>query len=177
MTVTGEGRGKGPELDINGDMLPGWNVIVAYTNQDVRTTKANPGSNQVPGQRFPDIPQNLGSFWTTYEFQQESLKGWKIGGGVIYHGSEPVFAFGGNFEGASSMAAPYATVNLMGAYSFKFADTKMTAQVNVTNLLDAAYYTQAGVLDSFAPRPGFAANATRLCGAPLTILGSLRAEF
>ena len=75
------------------------------------------------------------------------------------------------------MAAPYATVNLMGAYSFKFADTKMTAQVNVTNLLDAAYYTQAGVLDSFAPRPGFAANATRLYGAPLTILGSLKAEF
>ncbi len=42
------------------------------------------------GQRFPNIPRNLASLWTTYEFQDETLKGWKIGGGIIYHGSQPV---------------------------------------------------------------------------------------
>ena len=35
--VTGEARSKGVELDIRGEMLPGWSVIASYANQDVRT--------------------------------------------------------------------------------------------------------------------------------------------
>ena len=35
-----EVRSKGPELDIQGEILPGWNVIATYANQDVRVTKS-----------------------------------------------------------------------------------------------------------------------------------------
>ena len=31
----------GPEVDIQGELLPGWNVIVAYTNQDVRISRGD----------------------------------------------------------------------------------------------------------------------------------------
>ena len=39
--AVGEVRSRGPELDIQGEILPGWNVIATYANQDVRVTKSN----------------------------------------------------------------------------------------------------------------------------------------
>ena len=84
VVVTGAARSKGPELDIQGTLLPGWNVILAYANQDVRVTQQNPGgyiATALEGQRVPGVPQNLGSFWTTYEFQSdcrlERLEDWR----------------------------------------------------------------------------------------------------
>ncbi len=173
--LIGAARSKGPELDVQGTLLPGWDVILAYANQDVKVTQATDGTE---GERLNNVPQNLGSFWTTYEFQDKSLnlKGLKIGGGVIYHGIQPVFAYGGNFQGASANVAGYATVSLMGAYSFKFNGVKLTAQLNVTNLLDATYYTAGYVFASPAATPGYV-GGSRTYGAPRAFLGSLKAEF
>ncbi len=171
--VTGEARSKGPELDVQGTLLPGWDVILAYANQDVRVTKSDNGD---VGQRFPNIPRNLGTFWTTYEFQPDSaLKGWKIGGGVVYHGSQPIYDGSGLYLSPRlPMLSGYATVNLMAAYSFKINDAKVTAQVNITNLFDTTYYTDAFV--RAAPSPAFSQGA-RLYGAPFTVMGSLSAQF
>ncbi|WP_091686286.1 TonB-dependent receptor domain-containing protein [Methylocapsa palsarum] len=172
--LIGEARSKGPELDIQGELLPGWSIILAYANQDVRVTKGSADQPTV-GQRFPNIPQNLGSFWTTYEFQPDSeLKGWKIGGGLIYHGSQPILSFPTNYLGA--MTSGYATVSLMGAYSFKIGDVKLTAQVNVTNLLDATYYGETSVSSGSIPLPGYS-SGLRPYGAPRAIMGSLSAQF
>jgi iron complex outermembrane receptor protein len=174
--VTGAARSKGPELDIQGTLLPGWDVIAAFTNQDVKVTQSNTGS---VGQFFPNTPRNLGSFWTTYEFQDDmwNLKGVKIGGGVVYHGSEPVAVYGSeDFQGASSMTGAYATVNLMAAYSFKCNGVKLTAQLNVTNLLNATYFTSEFVPGTPAPVPGYTIGY-RVYGAPQAFLGSLKAEF
>ncbi len=177
--VTGAARSKGPELDIQGTLLPGWNVILAYANQDVRVTQQNPGgyiATALEGQRVPGVPQNLGSFWTTYEFQPDSaLKGWKIGGGVVYHGSQPAYDYSG--AGLSYLlpnVAGYAIVNLMAAYSFKLAGSDMTAQINVTNLLNHTYYTDAGYL---APLESGLQGGYRTIGAPLAVMGSLSAQF
>ena len=93
--VVGAVRSKGVEFDVQGTLLPGWNVTLAYTNMDARITKTNPGPDQTGtlGQRIPGVPRNLGSFTTSYEFQDDSpLKGLKIGGGVDYHGSQPYSA-------------------------------------------------------------------------------------
>jgi iron complex outermembrane receptor protein len=147
-------------------------VILAYTNQDVRVTKSENGD---VGQRFPNIPRNLATLWTTYEFQQDMLKGLKIGGGVIYHGSQPVLDISRLYLSPMLPLLPdYATVNLMAAYSFKLADAKMTAQVNITNLFDTTYYTE-GVNRVF-PSSKFSFG-NRLYGAPFTVMNSLRAEF
>ena len=40
--LAGAARSTGPELDIQGEILPGWSVIATYTNDDVRVTKAPP---------------------------------------------------------------------------------------------------------------------------------------
>jgi iron complex outermembrane receptor protein len=175
--VTGAERSKGPELDIQGELLPGWNVIVAYTNQDVRIVSTYPGDiTGAAGQRVAATPQNLGTFWTTYEFQPDTaLKGLKIGGGVIYHGSQLPEDFSGqNLSPRLPLVSGYATINLMAAYSFNVADTKMTAQVNVTNLLDHTFYTDAAYFAPYAP--GVQAGE-RVYGAPFSIVGSLRAQI
>ena len=59
----------------------------------------------------------------------------------------------------------YAVVNLLGSYSWKAGPTKLTAQLNVDNLLDKRYFTgsNSGLLGQF--------------GAPRTFLGSIRVEF
>ena len=96
--VVGAGRSTGPELDIQGEILPGWKVIANYTNDDVRVSKAQ--ANNVPdlggslpavGQRFGGVARNQANLWSTYEFQSNSsLKGWKVGVGYHYVGSRPV---------------------------------------------------------------------------------------
>jgi iron complex outermembrane receptor protein len=177
--VDGAVRSKGVEVDVQGTLLPGWNVSLAYSNSDARITKTNPGPDQTGtlGQRIQGVPRNLGSFTTSYEFQDDSpLKGLKIGGGVDYHGSQP---YDGSTQPVGTPQWPllsaYATVNLFTAYSFNIAGTKMTAQVNVTNLLDHTYYTDA--FPFVAPNTPGLSEAYRPYGPPLTILGSLKAEW
>ena len=51
--MAGEVRSKGTELDVQGTILPGWNVILAYTNQDVRITKSYPGDTNEHPRRVP----------------------------------------------------------------------------------------------------------------------------
>jgi iron complex outermembrane receptor protein len=85
---TAAARSTGVEVDIQGEILPGWDVIASYTNQDVRMTSGTGGllGLQKEGQRVAAAPQNLASLLTTYTFHDESLKGLKIGGGYTYPG-------------------------------------------------------------------------------------------
>ena len=176
--VTGAARSKGPEVDIQGEILPGWSVTVAYTNQDVIVTQGGTQFAQLPGQRFEGIPRNLGNFWTTYAFQDETFRGLKIGGGVLYHGSQPInasSATGTNLAPYLPLLPAYATINLMAAYSFNIGETKMTAQVNVTNLLDHTYYTEEAY-DTAYGTPGLG-YGSHVYGAPFSVIGSLSAQF
>lgn len=172
--LTGAARSQGPEVDVRGEILPGWNVIATYTNQDVRVTQDN--NPLKVGTRLPGVPRNLASLWTTYEFQDETLKGLRIGGGYTYRGSQPIYDLSGVFPSTYALLPAWGTVDLMAAYSFKLQDTKFTAQLNINNLFGTTYYTDAV---TFAPRsPGLNQGFSfRAYGAPFAVLGSLRAEF
>jgi iron complex outermembrane recepter protein len=179
--LAGEARSRGPEVDIQGELLPGWNVIVAYTNQDVRITKSSAantdsglGSVQA-GQRFPNVPRNLASLSTTYEFQDATLKGLKVGVSYTYHGSQPVYDSNGGKYGVPPLLASWGTVDLMAGYRFDLDGVKTTAQVNVTNLLARTYYTAASIYD--VPTTGFSLNGERNYGPPFAVRGLLRFEF
>ena len=179
VVLTGEARSRGPEIDIQGELLPGWNVIATYTNQDVRVTKgASLGFGQSgvqPGQRFPNVPRNLASLWSTYEFQDSFLKGLKVGAGYTYHGSQTVQDSTSGRFGVPPLVASWGTVDLMSAYTFDFDGVKTTAQINVTNLFDRTYYTDATVNTN--PTAGFTLGGRVSYGAPFAVRGSLRMEF
>ena len=86
--VVGEARSKGPEVDIQGSPLPGLNMIVAYTNQSTAVTKTYLGDqSNLLGQPFTGIPRNVATFSTTYELQDGSLKGLKLGATYHYNGA------------------------------------------------------------------------------------------
>ncbi len=170
--LSGEVRSKGPELDIQGTILPGWDVILNYTNQDVRITKTYPGDpTGTVGSRSPAIPRNLGNFWTTYEFADGPLSGFKIGGGVHYHGSQE--PNNGNMSWLGPLVGAYATIDLLAAYRFKVGDTDMRAQLNVYNLLDKTYYVDK----IFNPLNVGLSTGSASYGQQLNVRGTLTAEL
>ncbi|MEH2071690.1 MAG: TonB-dependent siderophore receptor [Nostoc sp.] len=76
----GEQRARGIELDVAGEILPGWKVIGSYAYTDAEVTQDNtyPVGNALRG-----IPRHSGSLWTTYTFQTGSLQGFGFGGGIF----------------------------------------------------------------------------------------------
>ncbi|QOJ09210.1 TonB-dependent receptor [Nitrosomonas sp. H1_AOB3] len=157
--LTGEARNQGVEFDITGEILPGWNVIANYTFIDSEITKTN--NNMQLGNRFPNVPEHAGNIWTTYAFQNETLRGLKIGGGVTLRGKRE-----GNPENDFQMPG-YAVFNLMTSYAMKMGKTRVTAQLNVNNLFNEEYFPGSG---------GF--NRARIfVGTPRVFLGSLRVEY
>ena len=174
-TVAGEVRSKGTELDVQGTILPGWNVILAYTNQDVRITKSYPGDTTNTVGAFQQLtPRTIVNLSTNYEFQDGSLKGFKIGGGAHYNGSEaPIDATGLGIGQLLPRISGYTTIDLYGSYEFQLNGAKMNAGVNISNLFDKTYYT-AAVYN--APISGFQMGG-RYYGAPFAVLGHLSAEW
>ena len=154
----GEVQSKGTELDIQGEIQPGWNVIATYAHTNIRITKSNNGD---VGLRKEDVPKDMASLWTTFEFKQESLRGLKIGGGVNGYGSTT--------DSTNTIDTPgYALLNAMAAYDFKAGEHKVTAQLNINNLLDKTYYTNAWVSGNVG---------ILYFGTPRNAMASLRFEF
>lgn len=157
--AAGEVNSKGPEVDVRGELLPGWNLIATYSNFDTRVTKDNSG---LEGNRLYAVPRNVGSLWSTYDFQQSELRGLKVGGGVTLRD--------GATDGSSNgyQTAGYATVDLLTAYTWQVGKSKITTQLNVNNLLDKTYFPDAYWSD---------ASSTRTIGTPRSLLGSVKVEF
>jgi iron complex outermembrane receptor protein len=80
--ATGEQQSRGIELDVRGQILPGWNIIAAYAYTDAEVTE---DKFIEIGNRLPGTPKHSASLWTTYEFQQ-SLQGLGFGIGFNYVG-------------------------------------------------------------------------------------------
>ena len=179
--TTGAVRSRGPELDIQGEVLPGWNVIATYANTDIIVTKAGISDYPAVGSRYYGVPRNTASFWNTYEFAEQDLKGLKIGGGVTIRDGQVAWS---NAAGATNgfgnplvtnyTIPGYATVDLMAAYSLKVGKSKITAQLNINNLLDKYYLTNAYLGGTSAA--GYDAGYVSF-GAPRTAMGSIKVEF
>ena len=164
--LAGEVRSRGPELDIKGEILPGWNVIATYANQDVRVTKSNDTGDFgfIEGNRLPFVPRNIGSIWSTYEVQQGPLDGFKFGGGVKLQ--DGVVNLNNKINSTG-----YALVGLLAGYSFEVGKSKITAQLNIDNLLDKTYFTNANAFGG-----GFNSGSVAF-STPRTFLGSIKVEY
>jgi iron complex outermembrane receptor protein len=175
--LTGAVRSRGPELDIQGEILPGWNTIATYSNTDIIVTKGNTtvGNPDYPavGNRYFGVPRNTGSFWNTYEFQDETLKGLKFGGGVTLR--DGMLGWGG--DNISRPVPGYITVDLMSSYSLKIGNSKVSAQLNVNNLLDKYYYTSTAYSGNSSLSPGGYSAAYVNFGMPRSLMGSIKVEF
>jgi iron complex outermembrane receptor protein len=149
---TGEARSQGIELDVTGEILPGWNVILSYAYTDAEVTE----DNVTPvGNQLASVPFNQASLWTTYEIQQGDLEGLGFGLGLFYI-SERQGDLANSFTLDSYLRTDAALYYRRGG---------LRAAINVRNLFDIDYV-------SFA-----SANTNVQRGAPFTIVGSLSWEF
>jgi iron complex outermembrane recepter protein len=144
--AAGEVKSRGIELDVTGEILPGWNVIASYAHNDTYVSE----DNSLPvGQRLSNAPRNSASLWTTYEIQKGNLKGLGIGAGLFFVGDREATL--PNTITIPSYIRTDATIfykqpNYQLGLSFK-------------NLFDTKYYDSQGFL--LSP------------GAPFTVLGTV----
>ena len=151
--------------------MTGWNLIATYANTDARivtssSSDASFDSYQAVGTRFWNVPSNTGSLWNTFEFQNGDLRGFKLGGGVTVRDGQNACCDTSPVEKIPG----YATVDLLAAYSMKVGKSKVTAQLNVNNLLDKQYFTGLNTIRG-------ANSAVVDFGAPRTFMGSVSIQY
>ena len=175
--IVGEARSKGPEVDVQGEIYPGLNLILAYTNQSTAFTKTYTAdtTNQL-GQPFPGVPRNVGTVSTTYEIQEGTFRGLKLGATYHYNGAQRVLdATGANLGWLTPSLAGYGTVDLLAAYPFNYDGWKLDAGVNIHNLLDRTYYTNAYLVSPLIGLGG--SYGGRSYGDNFSVLGHISAQW
>lgn len=163
----GEARSRGIEFDVTGQLTDRVSMIGCYSYIDAKITKdqqqdesGNPlRGNQ--GHRLPGPPRHSGSLWAKYAVIPERFD---IGAGIFAAGQRQ-----GDFENTFQLPG-YVRLDAYAAYHWKLGPTRMTAQVNINNVLDKEYFVSANVFDG-TPRAGI------FPGEPLTVLGSIRVEY
>ncbi len=152
----GEVRSQGIEIDVVGELQPGWNAIFNYSNINARVTRTAPDSGVNVGDRLPESPRNLANLWTTYDLHGESSRGWTVGAGAHY-------------SQATKEGSGYVVCDAMAMYKFKAGDKRANLQVNLYNLFDKHYYL------ALSDYGGTAVILNR--GVPRSAMASFTLEF
>ncbi|MCQ8116027.1 TonB-dependent siderophore receptor [Methylomonas rosea] len=155
----GEAESRGIEFDVSGEILPGWNVIGAYSYMPFAKSIVDETDPTVVGKRLNNAPKHNGSLWTTYQLQDGDLKGLKLGAGMQALSQREI----GYYE--TAQAPGYAIFNLMASQAWQIGKSKITAQLNIDNLLDKTYTAS---IYSYGPT---------YYGAPRTFMGAIKIEY
>ncbi|WP_160810145.1 TonB-dependent receptor [Nitrosomonas sp. HPC101] len=149
--ASGKQRSRGVELDVSGEILPGWNTIASYTYTFARVIKDNrlPVGNLVAG-----VPRHAASFWTTYTF----LNGLGIGGGMRIESHREATL-------PNTFRLPgYARFDVASWYRFDVNNQPFKIQVNFLNITNRRIYNTDG-------------SRTLRAQLPFTILAGISTEF
>jgi iron complex outermembrane recepter protein len=152
--VTGEVKSRGFELDISGEILPGWNIIAAYAYTDAFVSQDN---NIPEGNRFIFAPRHSASLWTTYQIQQGTLQGLGFGLGLYYVGEREA-------DLENSFAVPS---YLRTDASIFYRRDNWRTQINFQNLFNIEYFVGTNEFREGGVMPG----------APFSVVGSISVTF
>ncbi|NDJ17904.1 TonB-dependent siderophore receptor [Myxacorys almedinensis A] len=148
----GEQRSRGIELDIGGEILPGWNIIASYAYIDAITSE----DNNIPvGNGLINVPEHAASLWTSYELQNGNLKGLGFGLGLYYVGDRNA-----DLDNTSILPSYFRADS---AIYYKRDNWKLA--LNFRNLFNETYYETAQGRNIIYP------------GAPFTVIGSFSMQF
>ena len=152
--ATGEQRSRGIELDIAGEILPGWNIIANYAYTNAEITEDNTG---IEGNRLFGVPENNFNLWTTYDIQSGALEGLGFGLGFNYVDER----FGNNANDFTLDS--YFLTNA----AISYRRDNWQAAINIRNLFDVNYIEGSRNSRTFGISPG----------AGFTLIGSFSIEF
>uniref|UniRef100_B8HXA6 TonB-dependent siderophore receptor n=1 Tax=Cyanothece sp. (strain PCC 7425 / ATCC 29141) TaxID=395961 RepID=B8HXA6_CYAP4 len=151
---TGEVTSRGFEFNLGGEILPGWNLIAAYTYLDAFVSEDN---TNIVGNRLANVPENQFSLWSTYQIQRGKLKGLGFGLGFFYVDNRE-----GDLENTFILPSYFRT-----DAALYYRRNNWRAQLNIENLFDIQYFSSA----TFGSRLGI--NP----GAPFSIKGTISVDF
>jgi iron complex outermembrane recepter protein len=150
---TGEQNGRGAELNIAGEILPGWNIFAGYAYNDSRITESN--NLAEVGKRFQRTTPHTASLWTTYQLQSGDLQGLGVGLGLFYVGDRAG-------DNANTFELPsYLTTDL----ALFYRRDRLRVALNIKNLFDITYFDGA-----------FSRNRVSY-GEPFTVQGTISWQF
>ena len=152
LVQTGEVTSRGIELNLGGEILPGWNITTAYTYLDAFVSEDN---TDIVDNELRNVPDNQFSLWTTYDIQQGSLDGLGFGLGFLALSDRQ-----GDLDNSFTVPGYFRT----DAALFYKRDNWRT-QLNVENLFDIEYFASGRGRSSVQP------------GDPFTILGTIAVDF
>ena len=161
LIATGEQQSEGFDIDLSGQIIPGWNIIASYAYIDGEVTEDN--DPELLGSRFSGIPEHSASLWTTYELQSKNLQGLGFGAG---------FNFVGERQGEIPNSFEVDSYFLVNAAVFYRRDN-WQARLNFDNLFDIDYIESVAGSTS----PAGTRNTGIYPGEPLTVRGSVSVEF
>ena len=148
----GEQHSRGIELDLVGEILPGWNIFAGYAYTDATITEDN--TFEV-GNRLNNVPEHNFNLWTTYTLQRGKLSGLGFGAGIFYVGERA-----GDLDN-SFFVDDYTRVDAAVYYKRE----NFRAALNFKNLFDVRYFVGSQDREQVIP------------GAPFTVLGTVSVEF
>ena len=148
---TGEQKSRGINLDIVGQISPGWKIIGTYAYTDAFVSEDNDPT--LVDNRLTGVPYNSASLWTTYEFQKGSLQGLGLGIGLVYSGETEATL-------PNDVKIPsYVRTDA----SIFYKRDNWRASLNFKNLFDKDYYNSQGFF--IVP------------AEPFTVLGKVSVKF
>jgi len=151
--ATGEQESQGIELDVSGEILPGWNIIASYAYIDAEVSEDN--IIEV-GNRLPNAPEHSAGLWTTYQIPQGNLEGLGFGVGFNFVGERQ-----GDLENSFKLDSYFLT----NAAVF-YQRNNWRVALNFRNLFDVDYIAGSSLRERGNDR-----------GEPFTVLGSISVEF
>ena len=149
---SGEQRSRGIELDVTGEITPGWNIIASYAYTDARVTKDD---NLQPGNLLNGVPFNSASLWSTYEIQTGDFQGLGFGLGLFYEGERQ-----GDLNNSFQVPGYVRT-----DASVFYRRNNWRAALNINNLFNVDYIESTQRRNRINP------------GAPFTVRGTVSVEF
>lgn len=149
----GEQRSRGVELDVVGEILPGFNIIATYAFTDAEITEDNGGNE---GNRPYNVPAQSGSLWATYTVQSGGLRGLGFGAGIFFVGDR---------EGNDANEFELPSYSRTDAVLY-YRRNNLRAALNFKNIFNVRYFEGTnGNINQVFP------------GAPFTVQGTLAIEF
>jgi len=144
---------KGVELELSGQLSPGWNLNAGYTHFSLRDANGDNVNTMVPRQML--------RLFTTYRLPG-SLNGLTVGGGVTWQSATYTKALNALGNTQDINESSYALVDLMARYEFS---QQFSAQLNINNVFDKRH------------RAFYEGTSQYTYGAPRSVLLSARYTF
>ena len=141
--LTGASETKGVELNLVGEIVPGWQANIGYTYLDGEVTSDSDFANA--GTRLQQLPEHQFTAWNHVELTRQ----FGVGLGII-HQDEQFASF------SNRVVLPdYWRVDAAAYYE---VDDRLSFQLNIENLFDEDYYPSAHGDNNIQPAAPFNAR-------------------